>query len=103
MGDQLKYRGQLVAHEDWVTSIAATSEVRDYYESRLCGPCAMILYSGGIDATTSRSAHTLIVPCGLLPVLTLLQAAKLQQLYHASMVIAPHFLAVLRHVQCVCV
>ena len=29
MGDQLKYRGQLVAHEDWVTSIAATSEVRD--------------------------------------------------------------------------
>lgn len=33
MGDQLKYRGQLVAHEDWVTSIAATSEVRNYYES----------------------------------------------------------------------
>lgn len=28
MGEQLKFRGQLVAHEDWVTSIAATSEVR---------------------------------------------------------------------------
>lgn len=26
MGEQLKFRGELVAHEDWVTSIAATSE-----------------------------------------------------------------------------
>lgn len=31
MGEQLKFRGQLVAHEDWVTSIAATSEVRSKY------------------------------------------------------------------------
>eukprot|EP00752_Nemacystus_decipiens_P002856 g2660.t1 len=29
MGEQLKFRGQLVAHEDWVTSIAATSENPD--------------------------------------------------------------------------
>ncbi|CAM9445354.1 unnamed protein product, partial [Discosporangium mesarthrocarpum] len=29
MGEQLKFRGDLVAHEDWVTSIAATSENTD--------------------------------------------------------------------------
>lgn len=37
MGEQLKFRGQLVAHEDWVTSIAATSEVRVESNPRLRG------------------------------------------------------------------